>query len=108
MELGDRIAKLNADSFLAIDTILISSRHLYRMPYSLHEKSGLVSLPLDPDKVLEFEKSLAQPEKVLRPLFTFLGRKVQGESARRLLAQALDFEVKPEEEIEKKNFEEVK
>ncbi|HLC81732.1 MAG TPA: DNA primase small subunit domain-containing protein [Candidatus Nanoarchaeia archaeon] len=104
---GDKIAKLNVDTFLAIDTILISSRHLYRMPYSLHEKSGLVSLPLNPEKVLEFEKPLAQPEKVLRPLFGFLQRKVQGESARRLLAQALDFEVKLEEKIEKRNFEEI-
>ena len=35
---GDKIAKLNVDKFLEIDTILISPRHLYRMPYSLHEK----------------------------------------------------------------------
>ena len=41
-------------------------------------------------------------------MFTFLDRKVQEESARRLLVQALDFEIKLEPEIEKKNFEEVK
>ena len=41
-------------------------------------------------------------------MFTFLDRKVQKESARRLLVQALDFEIKLEPEIEKKNFEEVK
>ena len=91
---GDKIAKLNVDKFLEIDTILISPRHLYRMPYSLHEKSGLVSLPLDPSRVLEFEKNIAQPDKVPAPSFIFLDRKVQGESARRLLLQALDFEVK--------------
>src|SRR3989338_4038429 len=33
-------------AIIEIDTILISSRHLYRMPYSLHEKSGLVSIPI--------------------------------------------------------------
>ena len=97
-KLGDKIAKLNVDKFLEIDTILISPRHLYRMPYSLHEKSGLVSLPLDPDKVLEFEKSMAEPEKILAPMFPFLDRNVHGESARRLLLQALDFEVKTKEE----------
>ena len=36
----------------------ISSRHLYRMPYSLHEKSGLVSIPFNPEKVMLFRKSL--------------------------------------------------
>jgi DNA-directed RNA polymerase subunit RPC12/RpoP len=47
-----------------IDFGLISSRHMYRMPYSLHEKSGLVSLPINPDKVLEFRREDASPEKV--------------------------------------------
>src|SRR3989344_73842 len=105
---GNNLTKLSVDKFLEIDTVLISSRHLYRMPYSLHEKSKLVSLPIDPDKVLEFEKHMAQPEKILTPMFTFLDRKVQEESARRLLVQALDFEIKLEPEIETKNFEEVK
>jgi len=52
----DGIKKLNPEPFLNIDTLLISSRHLYRMPYSLHEKSGLVSTPLNPEKVLLFKK----------------------------------------------------
>jgi DNA primase catalytic subunit len=105
---GDKIAKLNVDKFLEIDTVLISSRHLYRMPYSLHEKSGLVSLPIDPDKVLEFEKVMAKPESVFSTMFPFLDRNVKSESARRLLVQALDFEVKLEEERETpKEFEEI-
>ncbi len=100
---------LNIDRFLEIDTVLIASRHLYRMPYSLHEKSGLASLPINPDKILEFEKFMASPERVLAPMFTFLDREVSGESARRLLIQALDFEVKLEEEREdeKKEYEEL-
>lgn len=89
---------LQVEKFLEIDTILIASRHLYRMPYSLHEKSGLVSLPIDPSRVLEFEKPMAHPDKILTPMFTFLSRDVSGESARQLLVQALDFEVKVEEE----------
>lgn len=47
-----------------IDFGLISSRHMYRMPYSLHEKSGLASIPIDPDKVMEFKKDFAKPENV--------------------------------------------
>tara|TARA_Y100000310_G_scaffold159115_1_gene158607 strand:+ start:20650 stop:21969 length:1320 start_codon:yes stop_codon:yes gene_type:complete len=92
---------LLVEKFLEIDTVLISSRHLYRMPYSLHEKSGLVSLPIDPNKLMEFEKRMADPSLVLVPLFKFLDRDVVGESARDLLAQALDFEVKGEEAEEK-------
>jgi hypothetical protein len=47
-----------------IDTILITSRHLFRMPYSLNEKSGLVSIPLPNDKIMTFEREDALPEKV--------------------------------------------
>ena len=95
-------------SILEIDTILISSRHLYRMPYSFHEKSGLVSLPIDPNKVMEFEKEMAMPQKVLTPMFTFLDRNVTGENSRNLLLQALDFEVKNEDdERETKQYEEI-
>lgn len=92
---GDKVAKLNVDKFLEIDTVLISSRHLYRMPYSLHEKSGLVSLPIDPDKVMEFQREMAHPDKVLTPMFVFMDRdNVTPGSAKRLLVQALDFELK--------------
>src|SRR3989344_5596630 len=109
-EFGDKIAKLDVDKFLEIDTVLISSRHLYRMPYSLHEKSGLVSLPIDPDKVMDFQKEMAKPHSILTPMFTFLDRDVSRESARQLLVQALDFDVKLEEEKEplKKEYDELK
>lgn len=49
---------------IEIDTILITSRHLCRMPYSLNEKSGLVSIPVDNKRILEFEKQEAKPENV--------------------------------------------
>ncbi|MFH0700971.1 MAG: DNA primase small subunit domain-containing protein [Candidatus Woesearchaeota archaeon] len=89
---GDKIPKLNVDKFLEIDTILISPRHLYRMPYSLHEKSGLVSLPIDPDKIMEFQREMAHPDKILMPMFKFLNRNVSSQSATDLLRQSLDFQ----------------
>src|SRR3989338_2908998 len=109
-EWGDNVAKLQVDGFLEIDTVLLASRHLYRMPYSLHEKSGLVSLPLDPVRVLEFEKPMALPEKAVSPLLPFLERKVSEGSARQLLIQALDFKVKVQEEHElpRKEYDELK
>ena len=103
---GDNIAYLDIEKFLEIDTVLISSRHLYRMPYSLHEKSGLASLPIDPSRVLEFEKPMAHPDKILTPMFTFLNRNVE-ESGRNLLMQALDFEVKAQDEVEVKEYREL-
>lgn len=57
--------RLDVESLIEVDTLLISSRHLYRMVYSLHEKSGLVSVPVVPDKVLEFSKDSAKPENVV-------------------------------------------
>ncbi len=49
---------------VTIDPILISPRHLFRMPYSINSKTGLVSLFLEPDEVAEFDKKLAVPERV--------------------------------------------
>ena len=106
---GDNIAKLNAEPFLNIDTILISSRHLFRMPYSLHEKSGLVSVPINPDNVLEFKKEDADPKNIKVSGFRFLDKDnvVKGD-ARKLLMQAFDFSANKEQEINvgtKKDFE---
>ncbi|MBI2208709.1 hypothetical protein HYU50_04390 [Candidatus Woesearchaeota archaeon] len=108
-EFGDSIAGLNAEPFLNIDTILISSRHLFRMPYSLHEKSGLVSLPLNPEKVLEFEKDHAKPENVKVSKLRFLDKRdVSKNEAAKLLTQAIDFTSAREDEIKaetKKDYE---
>ena len=56
--------EFNFMKVIDIDTILITSRHLFRMPYSLNEKSGLVSIPVNKKHILDFERFLAKPEKV--------------------------------------------
>ena len=101
---GDKIPKLNTKAFLEIDTLLISSRHLFRMPYSLHEKSGLASVPINPEKIMEFEKEEAKPNNVEVSKFVFLDRKkaIPGEASF-LLMQAFDFSPK---NIEKNQFKE--
>lgn len=63
-------------------------RHLFRLPYSLNEKSWLVSLPLSPEEVEGFEKRDAEPEKV-EVEERFL-KKQEGKS-KDILAQALDY-----------------
>ncbi len=82
--------ELDLDSLLKVDTVLISSRHLYRMPYSLHEKSGLCSVPLDPDNILQFDRSMAKPEMVT-VCFPFLSPPPITGEATDLLLQAFDY-----------------
>ncbi len=98
--------ELNPYALLDIDTVLISSRHLYRMPYAFNEKSWLVSVPVEPMKVLQFEKSLAEPNNVMVGK-QFLAREniVKGE-ATRLIQEAFDktFEEQPREEKREKQF----
>ncbi len=84
------IAGFIHEVFLKIDTGLSSSRHMYRMPYSLHEKSGLVSVPISIDKISDFRKEDASPEKVI-PKLKFIDRAVaRRHEASRLFRQAFD------------------
>ena len=85
-------------SILEVDTILISSRHLYRTPYSFNEKSGLVSVPVNPSKVLDFNKLIANPSNVIVSKFKFLDRtKAVHNEAKKLIVEAFDYEEKKEE-----------
>ena len=113
---GERIPMLNVESFLEIDTILIAPRHLFRMPYSLHEKSKLASIPIPASRIMEFSKEEAKPENVIvdgKNLFLDRSRVIRGEAAA-LLVQAFDFtpRVNEAEEVKsfarKHNFEEIK
>ncbi|RJQ17547.1 hypothetical protein C4573_01045 [Candidatus Woesearchaeota archaeon] len=95
---------LNVDPFLAIDTVLISSRHLYRMPYSFHEKSGLISVPFDANAILQFDKKDAMLENVVVK-YPFLDRNVKKGEAASLLREAFDFKPRLEVTVEKKYVE---
>ncbi|MBN2111539.1 hypothetical protein JW707_00400 [Candidatus Woesearchaeota archaeon] len=91
---------LNFKEIIEVDTILIASRHLYRMPYSLHEKSGLASIPIDPENILKFEKSMAKPENVDPEKFMFLdvSKTMKGEAENLLLKSMHHTETVPENE----------
>jgi DNA primase catalytic subunit len=90
------IRKLDPFAIMNVDTILISSRHLYRMPYSLHEKSGLCSIVIPPEKVLKFEREMAEPDKV-SPTLKFLDtEKTKENEAAGLIIQAFDFKLPDE------------
>ncbi len=85
--LKERIGKylekeIGQDPFLKVelDTIFIASRHLFRMPYSLHEKSGLVSLPMYHDEIERFTKEKAKPSLVEASI-PFLNEGVKNEAS---------------------------
>jgi hypothetical protein len=83
---------INPFKLVDVDSVLLSPRHLFRMPYSLNMKSFLVSLPLEPGDVPGFEREKAEPEgmKVAR---AFFGRRSEGE-ALPLVLEALDWRQK--------------
>jgi DNA primase catalytic subunit len=90
------------------DLILVSPRHLFRAPYSLHEKTALASVVLDPEKIESFELKDADPMKV--DIKSFSPNSKEGE-AKELLTQALDWykQIKPEkEEARKLEFKPIK
>ncbi|MBW2983676.1 hypothetical protein KY361_01030 [Candidatus Woesearchaeota archaeon] len=95
----DYESKFNPLSVIDVDTILISSRHLYRMPYSLHEKSKLVSTPFNPEKVMDFKKEFAEPDNVKISRFRFLDKEnVKAGEGLQLLDRALTFGLEEEKE----------
>ena len=82
------------------DIVLVSPRHLFRMPYSLHEKTSMASIVLNPDKIKDFNLKDADPLKV-KPI-NFIPDSQPGE-ANMLLRAALEFRP-PEENKDKQKF----
>jgi len=72
------------------------NRHLFRMPYSLHPKYWLISLPIKFDDLKNFKKEMAKPEN-LKTDVKFLVNK-EGE-ATELLIGALDWKAKKPKEV---------
>jgi hypothetical protein len=86
------------------DIILVSPRHLFRMPYSLNEKSGLSSVVIRPDQLKNFHPGWARPDRVYVKNFIPDAEKNE---AKELLIQALDWKknFKPKFSLEgKKEF----
>jgi len=83
------------------DLVLVSSRHLFRMPYSLHEKTALASVVIAKEKVKDFEITDADAMKA-KPI-NFIPDSRHGE-ATELLVQALDCKPKqPSAQINQQN-----
>jgi hypothetical protein len=86
----DLLSQNEFDPFKAVtlDSGLISSRHLFRMPYSLHEKNHLISLPVE--DIDKFQKEDASIEKFKGCELEFFKKPSRIEAAT-LVIEALDF-----------------
>lgn len=82
---------------IEIDTVLISERHLFRMQYSLNEKKWLVSLPIEKNKVMEFNEKDALYTNVDTSI-DFFDLHPRKDEAKRLFQDAYDAFSQPEEE----------
>lgn len=119
--LADKILEKNLTlgkdsfSFVDIDTVAISSRHMFRSPYSYNEKSGLISIPIHEKDILNFNKENAKPENVkVNIKFLDLKNINPGESSQ-FIIQAYDWyhkKFKRDEELQvlsqKKQYEQIK
>ncbi|MEA3414167.1 MAG: hypothetical protein U9Q99_01430 [Nanoarchaeota archaeon] len=86
---------------MGLDLILVSPRHLFRMPYSLHEKTSLASIVIDEKDIDDFDLKDADPMKV--KVKNFVPNSKENETAE-LVMQALDWAKSSgfDDEIDKK------
>ena len=90
--------------YVDIDIGVFSSRHMFRLPYCLHTKTWLVSLPIKPSAIMGFDPEQAKPENV-EIEEKFLNREPQDSS--KLVRKALFFSAY-EEQDEAKIYREFK
>ena len=81
---------LNPFKVVQIDSMLVSPRHMFRLPYSLHESSLLVSLPVDISTLDKLNKDDARPHRV-KVEKKFLTREESLKEANILVVEALDW-----------------
>ncbi len=74
--------------FGASDLVLVSPRHLFRMPYSLHEKTALASIVISKDEIEKFSPRDASPMSVKIKKFYPENKE---DEAKELLSMALEW-----------------
>ena len=89
----------NPFSVVDIDSVLISPRHLFRSPYSINEKTGLVSVPISPLKIKSFALKDAKIANITVGEAKYL-QDLKGElgEAGKLILQAFDWAMKNKKE----------
>jgi predicted RNA-binding Zn-ribbon protein involved in translation (DUF1610 family) len=96
-ELFEEVKGVSAEKIAALDLVLVAPRHLFRMPYSLHEKTSLASIVLTKDQLDSFSPKDADPLKV--KILEFQPENEPGEASR-LLSAALEWKKTQERQEE--------
>ena len=82
----------NPFKIVDIDSQLISSRHMFRMPYSINEKTNLVSIPIEIKNIKEFDPKDAKISNIENIKIKFLDRDFFiKDEAKQLILQSFDF-----------------
>lgn len=89
--------EISASTIGSLDIVLVAPRHLFRMPYSLHEKTALASVVITKDKISSFDPKDANPLKV--KVLNFYPDSLEGEAAK-LLESALTWKEQRDEKQE--------
>lgn len=96
--LGEAPSKLSPFYFVEIEKDW-GARHLFRAPYSLNEKTWLVSLPISRQQLRNFSADIADPKKVKPSEKFFVSENNEAED---LLLEALDWHAMHTKEEKKK------
>lgn len=88
-----------------LDLVLVAPRHLFRMPYSLHEKTSFASIVISKEEIRSFDPRSANPLKV--DIKEFLPNNTENE-AKFLLDNALSWNEKRKSKEEKSEKEKYK
>jgi len=83
-----RHIEIDLFELMGLDLIMVSPRHLFRMPYSLHEKTALASIVLSEDELDDFDLKDADPLKI-KPR-DFMPKSKENEASN-LIREALDW-----------------
>lgn len=96
------IKKVTSEKLIdSVDIVLVSPRHLFRTPYSLHEKTSLASVVLTKEELYDFNVSMANPLKIkAKKYYPTPGKN----EARELLIQSLDWAKRKTPVMENKKY----
>ena len=96
--------QISGEKIASLDLVLVAPRHLFRMPYSLHEKTALASIVLEKNQLEDFSPRDANPMKV--EIKDFIPQNVTKDEALGLLSRAVEWKAlqtdKEEKELSKK------
>ncbi len=94
---------LKTEEIAPLDLVLVAPRHLFRMPYSLHEKTSLSSVVLEKEEISSFTPANANPLKInIKPFY----KKAKDNEAEYLLETSINWKEQNKPKEEKKRISE--